>query len=278
MTHSTTPAVSILTPMKNAAPWVAETIASVRAQTFQDWEMHIIDDGSTDNSLGVAQAAAQSDARILIGPNTTGVHGAAGARNAGLAMARGRYIAFLDADDLWDPAKLDLQIKAMQIHNWVFSWTSYRIESEANRGVDPDALPVRCAQIKATRQDILSKKAPIGCLTAVYDTQAFGKVPMVNIPKRQDFVLWATLMLTVEENGWHSGGIPDPLATHRFVPGSLSRNKLRAAAMQWRALVGHCGVRHTQAASLFAAYAVRGLWDRVKTTRTKEGKGMPPKV
>lgn len=264
MTHSTPPAVSILTPMKNAAPWVAETIASVRAQTFQDWEMHIIDDGSTDNSLGVAQAAAQGDARILIGPNTTGIHGAAGTRNAGLAMARGRYIAFLDADDVWDPTKLERQIATMRQYGWVFSWTSYRAQPEDSLDLPLDALPIRQAKTRATRYDLLSKKAPIGCLTAVYDRAAFGSVPMeTSLKTQEDFVLWARLAQEVEAANWGMGGLDEALATYRLRGQSLSANKAKVVLRHWRVLRHHCGQSPFQAAALFAAYAYRGVKDRL---------------
>jgi teichuronic acid biosynthesis glycosyltransferase TuaG len=270
-----TPArVSIITPTKNAEEWVGEAIASVLAQSFQDWEMIVVDDRSTDATVQTAIDAAQGDPRVRVFASTH-PPGAAGARNAALEAAVGRYIAFLDADDVWDVDKLAVQIDAMERNGWVFSWTSYRVETvdaQGNRAPPPHL--VRTAQAQATRWDVLSKKAPIGCLTAVYDTQAFGKVPMVAIPKRQDFVLWATLMERAERNGWPMGGVTTSLATYRHRERSLSSNKFQAAGMQWQALTRHCGVPRAQAVGLFLSYAWRGISDRIRlATRTGRSPG-----
>lgn len=259
-----TPTISILTPMKNAEDWVGATIASVQAQTRTDWEMIIVDDGSTDASVTIARTAAAQDHRIQVVDNQ-GANGAAGARNTALAHAKGHYIAFLDSDDLWDPTKIADQIGAMKAENWVFSWTSYRVESDAHRADATLSMPIRHAKPTATRHDLLSKKAPIGCLTAVYDTEAFGKVPMnANLPTQEDFALWAALMLRVEQEGWAAGGLTEPLATYRLRGGSLSANKAKVALRHWNVLTQHCGQTPIQAASLFAQYAVRGVMDRLR--------------
>lgn len=263
------PAVSILTPMKNAAPWVAATITSVRAQTFQDWEMLIIDDGSTDDSVAIATAAAGGDNRIRITSNTTQHHGAAGARNAALAQAQGRYIAFLDSDDLWDPIKLERQIGAMKAEGWCFCWTSYRVETEANRGADPASLPVRHALTQATRRDILAKRAPIGCLTAVYDRTMLGDMPMpTHLVTQEDFALWAKIAQQVETHQWGMGGIDTVLATYRLRGDSLSANKAKVALRHWSVLSKDCGEGPVQATLLFASYAWRGVRDRLAIRRT----------
>jgi glycosyltransferase involved in cell wall biosynthesis len=266
------PTVSIITPAKNAARWIGGTIASVRAQTYQDWEMVVVDDGSTDGTLDVARVAAQGDPRVVL-HRSQGTPGAGGARNAALDLATGRFIAFLDADDLWDAGKLEQQIGAMLANRWCFSWTSYRIQGVSKEGVlaEPPFVE-RTAWAQATRRDVLSKRAPIGCLTAIYDTAFFGKVPMENIAKRQDFVLWMALMAKAESEGWAMGGVVEPLATYRHRRDSLSANKLAAARMQWKALVEHCNVSRLDAAWLFASFMARGLadkWSLIRHARTK---------
>lgn len=259
-----TPIVSVLTPAKNAQRWIAGAIGSVRAQTFTDWEMIVVDDGSTDGTFETALEAAGGDTRVQVLRSQKGM-GAGGARNTALDAAQGRYIAFLDADDLWDTEKLAEQTAAMAAQGWVFSWASYRVQKVDTEGhLAPAPHPVRRARTHATRKDLLSKRAPIGCLTAIYDTHAFGKVPMSTIPKRQDFVLWATLMAKAEKEGWAVGGIDTPLATYRHRGDSLSGNKWDAARMQWRALVDQCGVGRVEAIGLFLSYAARGTWDRVR--------------
>lgn len=108
------PVVSIITPFLNAEAYIGEAIASVRSQTFEDWELLLVDDGSTDDSLAIAAAAAALDDRVMLvdRPEDT-KRGAAAARNAGLAIARGNFIAFLDADDLFNDDKLDEEIALM---------------------------------------------------------------------------------------------------------------------------------------------------------------------
>lgn len=105
------PTVSILTPFLNPGPYLAEAIGSVRSQTFQDWELLLIDDGSDDESNGIAQEAARADTRIRLIPAATGsAKGAAAARNRGLSAAQGRLVAFLDADDLLEPCMLSRHV------------------------------------------------------------------------------------------------------------------------------------------------------------------------
>jgi glycosyltransferase involved in cell wall biosynthesis len=109
------PTVSIITPFLNADAFISEAIASVRSQTFQDWELLLIDDGSTDGSVAIAKAAAAVDDRVrLVDHPANAKRGAAAARNAGLAIATGSFIAFLDADDLFNADKLEGEIALME--------------------------------------------------------------------------------------------------------------------------------------------------------------------
>jgi glycosyltransferase involved in cell wall biosynthesis len=111
------PVVSIVTPFLNAEAHIGDALASVRDQTFREWELLLIDDGSTDRSRAIAQAAADIDDRIrlIICPAKSN-RGAAAARNAGIAAARGEFIAFLDADDLFDPDKLAEEVSLIRTH------------------------------------------------------------------------------------------------------------------------------------------------------------------
>ena len=109
------PLVSIITPVYNAAPWLRETLASVRAQTLTDWEQILVDDGSSDNSVAIAEAAAKQDARFRL-IRTPQNMGPSSARNLAIEAARGRFIAFLDADDYWEPHKLSRQLDLLERH------------------------------------------------------------------------------------------------------------------------------------------------------------------
>lgn len=117
--------VSVITPCYNAAPYIQRTIASVQAQTMADWEMLIVDDGSTDNSVSIIQPIAEQDSRIRLIEKENG--GSASARNMGLRYAKGEYIQFLDADDTLAPDKFEKQIKRMENNHLDVSYTDYRM-------------------------------------------------------------------------------------------------------------------------------------------------------
>lgn len=216
------PLFSVVTPVWNAAATLRETVASVRAQTFADWELLLVDDASTDDSRPIARALAAADARIrLIERDANG--GAAAARNAAIRAARGRLIAFLDADDRWHREKLARQTAFMAAHGHALVYAAYR-------RVAPDGRPLGVVRppLRVSRAGLL-KGNVIGCLTAVYDTAVFGRAEMPDIPRRQDYGLWLALLKAVP----HAHGLPEPLADYRVHPASLSGGKLEAARATW---------------------------------------------
>lgn len=251
-----TPNVSIITPLYNAQATIQETMDSVAAQTRQDWEHIIINNASTDEGMDIVRAQAAKDSRIVILEQNE-VPSAGLTRNAGIKAARGRYIAFLDADDTWDATKLETHIAFMEENDLAFSWTSYRV----NTG--KQTMPVRKASQKASARDLLAKRAVIGCLTTIYDTQHLGKIYMTDIAKRQDFVLFVTLLREVENKGLKAGGLQTTLATYRLQTNSLSSSKSSAAKYQWKALVNYCGINKLEAVYLFLSYAWHGIKDRI---------------
>lgn len=245
------PAVSVITPVWNAAATLAATVASVRAQSAPDWEMWLIDDGSTDASLALAEGLAAQDPRIRVlelGEN----RGPGAARNAGIRAARGRFIAFLDADDLWRPEKLAVQLAVLRAgHPFVFS--AYRRMDEGGRTLGVAAAPERIDYARALRGNA------IGCLTAIYDTAHFGKVEMPEIRRRQDYALWLALL----RRGPAARGLPDVLADYRVRPGSLSADKWVAARATWAVLREVERLPAPRASYYFLHYAARALARRI---------------
>ena len=242
------PAVSVITPVWNAAATLGETVASVRAQGFPDWEMLVVDDGSTDASLALARALAAEDPRIRVlaqGANA----GAAAARNRGIREAAGRFIAFLDADDLWRPEKLARQLGFMRAHGHALSFTAYR-------RIAADGTPLKIVRppARVAYGDLLSGNR-IGCLTAVYDTAAFGKVEMPPFPPCEDYALWLRLL----RGGATGHGLSEVLADYRVRPGSASADKRRVARANWRIWRESEALPRARAARAFAGYALRGL-------------------
>lgn len=232
------PAVSVLMPAFRATATLAGSVASVQAQTRGDWELLLIEDGSGDGTRALALALAATDRRIrVIALPVNG--GAARARNAGLAQARGRYIAFLDADDLWLPTKLEQHLAFMARSGAVFSYTGYlRVRAGRQRRV----------RVPATLSHaVLLRGNAIGCCTVIYDSAALGRVPMPDLRLRQDYGLWLQLLRLTPT----AHGLPAALSIHHRRPGSLSGGLWRGISGTW--------VLYRQAEGLSRAQALRCL-------------------
>ncbi len=246
------PAVSVITPVWNAAATLEATVASLRAQTRGDWEMLLVDDGSTDGSSALAAALAAQEPRIrLLGGAVR--RGPAAARNEGIRAARGRYVAFLDADDLWYPQKLARQIGYMEAAGAPFTFAAVRRIDEAGRPLGVLNVPARVDHARLLKGNV------IPCQTAVYDRQHYGAVEMPDLPRRQDYGLWLTLLA----RGGEAHGLPEVLADWRMRRGSLSANKLKAAGGTWRVYREVAGLGRGAAAWRLGQNLARAAWKRV---------------
>ena len=219
---SATPRVSVVMPLHNAADRVEAGVRSVLGQSLAAWELLVVDDASTDDSVARVEALAAGDARVrVLRLERNG--GPAVARNAGIREARGRYIAFLDSDDAWAPEKLARQLALME-RGAVFSFTAMeRFDEQGNR------LAVAGVPERVGYEELL-KTNYIGCSTAMYDTRFFGKVEMPLIDRRQDYGLWLRLLKQVE----FAYGLNEPLVRYAVRSGSVSSNKLTTAGYTWR--------------------------------------------
>ncbi len=245
-------------PCFNGMPFLADAIKSVLQQQYDDWELLIVDDGSSDESVGYCRALLEREPRArLLG--TSGRRGAAHARNAGIAASRGRYIAFLDCDDVWSPQKLHTQIDFMQKRRLAFSWTSYDVIDRCGRKLRTQTSANRC-----TYRDLLVKRTVIGCLTAVYDKSLLGAQFMPAIRMRQDFGLWLRLLRICEERKLGNGGIAEPLASYRVHAAGMTSNKLLAAWYQWRLYRDIEDLPLWDTWYCFANYALRGVGERLE--------------
>lgn len=215
--------VSIITPSYNCERFIAKTIESVLAQTYKNWEMIIIDDCSPDNSNKIIEEYIKKDNRIKL-IKLKKNSGPAIARNRGIEEAKGRYIAFLDADDLWYPKKLEQQIVFMDENDLSFTYSSYNLIDE-----EGNDLGFFKTKEKITYREML-KTCSVGCLTAIYDTEKLGKVYMPNILKRQDYGLWLKILRKINA----TKGIMEPLGAYRILKNSVSSNKINAAKYQWK--------------------------------------------
>lgn len=217
------PLVSVITPAYNAARFICETMDSVRAQTYENWEMIIVDDQSSDDTVQLVKQYEQKDNRIrLVQLNQNS--GSAIARNTAMDHANGRYIAFLDSDDRWLPKKLQKQLGFMQENDLAFTFTKYvrmHENGELTNGISK-------APVKLSYDDLM-KRCVIGCLTVMLDREKIGEERMVNIRTRQDYAFW----LTITRKGFYAYGLPEVLAEYRLVADSISSNKIKAAKRNW---------------------------------------------
>jgi teichuronic acid biosynthesis glycosyltransferase TuaG len=216
------PTVSIITPSWNVEGLIGETIESVQAQTFGDWELLIADDCSKDNTPAVIEGYAQQDKRIrLIRQPRNG--GPALARQAALEQANGRFVAFLDSDDLWLPSKLERQISFARERRAALSFTAFRRINE-NGSVTGRLITV---PVSLTYQQLL-KNTSIATLTALVDREIAGNIAMKNEPY-DDFCLW----LSILKPGHVAYGLNEDLARYRVRGVSVSSRPMRSAGWVW---------------------------------------------
>lgn len=180
--------VSIITPNYNCAKFIPETIESILAQSYPNWELLFQDDCSTDEGILIAQKYAEKDSRIKIQVNVTN-SGAAVTRNNALQRAKGRWIAFLDSDDLWLPEKLERQLAFMQEHHYSFTYHEY-VEIDE----DSKELGVFVSGIKKVGKFSMYSCCWPGCLSVMYDAQTVGLVQIADIKKNNDSAMWLKII------------------------------------------------------------------------------------
>jgi len=216
------PLVSIVMPLYNCERYVEDSIKSVMEQTYSNWELIIVDDYSTDQSYILAQSLSENDTRIKLHQMQTN-SGVAKVRNHGLSLALGKYIAFLDSDDMWLPTKLEKQIILMEENAILLSYTSYDTINEKN-----ELTGMFSVKKRVTYHDIL-KTSTIGTLTTVYNAEKLGKYYFQDIG-HEDYVMKLEILKDIE----YAEGIEEPLAKYRMTNNGLSGNKFKTALWQWR--------------------------------------------
>lgn len=215
--------VSVIMPTYNCGRYITESIRSIQSQTFENWELWIVDDHSTDDTPTIVEPFL-TDTRIhYIYLQING--GPAAARNEALRHAKGDYVAFLDSDDIWSPDKLERQLAFMQRNKCFFSCTSYRKIDEIGRPMGTVILPY--PSVGYWKAYFLSN--PIGNSTVMYDRRYFGDRQVPLIRKRNDFALWLQLL----RGGVRCYGMEDVLMDYRVRVQSVSSNKMGLAKYHW---------------------------------------------
>lgn len=217
--------VSIVVPVYNAAAYIEKTVEMVRSQTFPDWELILVDDHSKDESFKIAQRLAKEDDRIRLFEQKEGVKGAANARNLGTSQAKGCYLAFLDADDVWRPEKLEKQMAFLEREDAAFVFTAYEFGDEEAVGTGkivtvPDQLTYK----KALSRTVIFTS------TVLFDLKKIPKelLYMPNVASEDTATWWRIL-----REGHVARGLNENLVIYRRPKKSLSSNKFAALKRIW---------------------------------------------
>lgn len=210
------PLVSVITPMYNNEFVVQETLKSVQNQTYKNWELLLIDDASNDQTVELVEALVLHDKRMKLFKHSKN-KGASEARNFGTKMAKGKYIAFLDADDLWKVNKLECQIEVLNTNTTDVCFGSYEhIDSKGK------LLYKKVNALPKLNYNKLLKANYIGNLTGIYNCKNIGKIYTKDLKKRQDWLLW---LEALKRSKKPAIGIQETIAYYRISEGSLSSNK-----------------------------------------------------
>lgn len=248
--------VSIIVPVYNVEKYIVETMDCVRKQTYPHWELLLVEDGSRDKSVAVIEEYIRQtgDERIKLIRQPENM-GAARARNRGLEEAAGRYIAYLDADDLWVPEKLQKEITFMQEKDAAFAFTGYEFADENGVGL---GRIVRVPEILNYKEAL--KNTTIFTTTVMFDTTKIEKTLLeMPIIKSEDTALWWKVL----RNGYVAYGLDENLVKYRRVGKSLSSNKLEAVRRIWNLYRKAEGMSVINSAYHFCFWAVRAVKRRV---------------
>lgn len=242
--------ISIITPSYNSEKYLRATYESVKSQTHEDWEWLVVDDHSQDQSWVLLEELSASDKRIRIFKNSAN-SGPSFSRNRGLAEAHGEFIAFLDADDLWMPEKLEKQLDFMVKNELPFSCHSYRIMSESGRDISTVDVP------KLTTMNDIKCYNPLATSFTMIKKSVLGDLKFdLTLKRRQDWIFWYLLLKKVKS--CHS--LTEVLGKYRRDSiHSISRNKFRMACVQWNLYRNYFKLGRMKSLRCFTRYAIYGV-------------------
>lgn len=246
--------VSIIVPVYNAGAYIEETIAMVRSQTYENWELILVDDCSKDDGRRKIEGLLPEDKRIRLIARPVN-EGAARARNAGINAAAGRYIAFLDADDVWLPDKLERELSFMEEKQAAFVFTSYEFGDENARGTGKTVhAPAELVYEKALSRTVIFTS------TVLLDTKKTGR-EIIRMPeiKSEDTATWWKLL----RSGFTAYGLDEILVIYRRPAKSLSSNKLEAIRRIWNLYRKQEGLSFCRSGYYLFFWAVRATWRRL---------------
>jgi len=247
--NDTVPLVSVIMPAYNSERFIEDAVCSVIAQTYTNWELLVIDDGSVDSTCAIAERLAAEDERIQLIRNEINM-GVARTRNRGFDLCHGDYVALLDSDDVWHPQKLERQLSRMRKENADVSFCSYAIINE-------EGIPVKGDYVvpESISLDRLLRENVIGCSTVMLSSCVAKKYKFDAEYYHEDYLMWLRLLA----DGYVAIGCKDVLAQWRLLKNSRSYNKKRSAANRWKIYREYMNFPLLKSLWLFGNYVILSL-------------------
>ena len=247
------PLVSVIMPCYNMASYISDSIKSVISQTYPHWELLIVDDASTDNTVDIIESYSQSDPRIrcAIKKQNSGI---ADTRNQCIQMAQGQFLAFLDADDIWHPEKLEKQLRFMIEKNVGFSYSTYDWIDEEGKTLNKFINTIGNLDYETYLRNTI-----IGCSTVMVDRKIVGEVVVPKFRTSEDTATW----LDILKKGFLAYAIDEPLVSYRIRRKSASSNKIKASIDLWKVYRRHEKLPFFKAMRCFACYAFHAIKKRL---------------
>ncbi|MCI9084586.1 MAG: glycosyltransferase family 2 protein [Bacilli bacterium] len=246
--------ISIIVPVYNAEKFISDTINSIKKQTYKNWELILVDDCSIDNSVRIIKEFIKNDNRIKLFQQNKN-NGVATTRNKGIEVATGKYLCFIDADDLWNPDKLNKQVNFMKQNNCAFSFTGYEF---TNKDGIPNGKKVFIPNQINYKQAL--KNTTIWTSTVMFDLTKLSKkdITMPNV-KSEDTATWWKILKKTD----YAYGLNEILSYYRRSPNTLSANKLTAIKRIWHLYrnIEHLNIFYSS--YNFCFYAINALKRRI---------------
>lgn len=245
--------ISIIMPLYNKEKYIEETMKSIIKQTYTNWELIIIDDKSTDNSAKICNKYLNEKIKLVSMSENSGP---ALARNKGIELAKGRYIAFVDADDLWKEEKLEKQIEFMEENNYSFTYSQFQYINE-NGNAKNNKTEV---QTKTTYKEAL-KNIRILTSTVIIDLKQINKelIKMPNVVS-EDIATWWQIL----KNGHIAYGLQECLVGYRVTKDSLSGNKIKSVINRWKLYIQYEKLSLVKSIYYFTHYIFNAIIKRIK--------------
>ena len=243
------PLVSVIIPVFNGERYIEQAVRSVMNQTYEKWELFVIDDGSSDSTCDIVRRLAQEDSRIQLLCNAENM-GAAKTRNRGLELSSGEYAAFIDSDDRWHPEKLMLQLRRLTEEKADLVYTSYAIVDGEGKSCRKDYIVPENISF-----DELLEENRIGCSTVMLTAELAGKYRFIPDYYHEDYCLW----LEILRDGYKAVGCSEVLVDWRYIQNSRSFDKKKSAKNRWRIYREHLKFPVVKSAGLFIKYMIRGI-------------------